>query len=930
MEKKNSNKKFKNVRSYQSFLNLDISKMAKEEKNYNLDDKLYINIDPKNSLIPTTDKDLLLANLRIENFKEKKINKNNEEEIKKENLTKSIMKQFLNKLYPKCEVSARFISNTISWEIRNKKKLNRYKIEEYINYFFTKRFDLKYSTSLKFTKDFFTNCGNILCYVFSKFNNNNIKQIGGIKKYINRIIKENINVIIDFYDYCTEKGEDPSEMKKVVAWREIKKKYEIPPEMIFLVNVLQGIDTLEFDIEFYGEILNEEDLKLFTITILNISYILPKLEHVKINFINNNLQYSLYEKYYTKIFNILIIREEYIKKNKIKNIYSIYNQKWDFEHDFNLEEYRQDQIENDKKMNKIYNLKFDKYSIIYMIDNNNIIINEKRNSICNSAIFKISKTIKTTTCGDYEIISEDEEEDEDYLRKMKHTKTTLNEQEIKNTQHDNRNSSDTSQQKSLIYNIILMTICGVTRIDSIKRLNLLSNDFYNRDLIIYLKKNFGIDVISIDKEFHTLDLLYNKTKNLDLLNIEINSLEILSFDKILGVIYKNQSLNSLNLSLFSSDVSYLIIALFKAYEEIKSKDEIVNYILNEEKNLTAENFENKIINDISIYFIENINLLFEIIKTKDNLEVLGLNFDLPNILINNINYNVPIIKFILNIILLIDNNESKNKNKIKKLTLLSPNTELDNKISTHINNIFKDIRIYKKNNTNLQELSIQIKLYNIIYIKNIISTNLIKLSIGDLDIITFEELINYLTSFEFSRKSLLSSLTIKILKNITYFNTKLKLLLRKLFDIKIKSLLELKFFSNIIISNKMNYIYLLNIMKNNWIPSYVITLNEKSKDIQTKFNNIKNEIKFLVSNCIRDIIFKDVPQDSINKNRNSQNNDINDEVLWMLKYIFYCRYSNWGLNFLEIKNINFSIFKYLYFTSSIKLRHKLEESPKYS
>ena len=700
--------------------------------------------------------------------------------------------------------------------------------------------------------------------------------------------------------------------------------------MIFLVNVLQGIDTLEFDIEFYGEILNEEDLKLFTITILNISYILPKLEHVKINFINNNLQYSLYEKYYTKIFNILIIREEYIKKNKIKNIYSIYNQKWDFEHDFNLEEYRQDQIENDKKMNKIYNLKFDKYSIIYMIDNNNIIINEKRNSICNSAIFKISKTIKTTTCGDYEIISEDEEEDEDYLRKMKHTKTTLNEQEIKNTQHDNRNSSDTSQQKSLIYNIILMTICGVTRIDSIKRLNLLSNDFYNRDLIIYLKKNFGIDVISIDKEFHTLDLLYNKTKNLDLLNIEINSLEILSFDKILGVIYKNQSLNSLNLSLFSSDVSYLIIALFKAYEEIKSKDEIVNYILNEEKNLTAENFENKIINDISIYFIENINLLFEIIKTKDNLEVLGLNFDLPNILINNINYNVPIIKFILNIILLIDNNESKNKNKIKKLTLLSPNTELDNKISTHINNIFKDIRIYKKNNTNLQELSIQIKLYNIIYIKNIISTNLIKLSIGDLDIITFEELINYLTSFEFSRKSLLSSLTIKILKNITYFNTKLKLLLRKLFDIKIKSLLELKFFSNIIISNKMNYIYLLNIMKNNWIPSYVITLNEKSKDIQTKFNNIKNEIKFLVSNCIRDIIFKDVPQDSINKNRNSQNNDINDEVLWMLKYIFYCRYSNWGLNFLEIKNINFSIFKYLYFTSSIKLRHKLEESPKYS
>ena len=78
-----------------------------------------------------------------------------------------------------------------------------------------------------------------------------------------------------------------------------------------------------------------------------------------------------------------------------------------------------------------------------------------------------------------------------------------------------------------------MIICGVTRIDTIKRLDLSSNDFYNKDLIIYLKKYFNIDVSLIDAEFHTLDLLYNKTKNLDILNLEINSLDILSFDKIL-------------------------------------------------------------------------------------------------------------------------------------------------------------------------------------------------------------------------------------------------------------------------------------------------------------------------------------------------------------------------------------------------------------
>ena len=169
-----------------------------------------------------------------------------------------------------------------------------------------------------------------------------------------------------------------------------------------------------------------------------------------------------------------------------------------------------------------------------------------------------------------------------------------------------------------------------------------------------------------------------------------------------------------------------MITLFKAYEEIKTYEEIRNYAINKGKNLTFEMLEEKIVNDISLYFIENINLLFKIIKDKDNLEVLGFNFDLPEVLINNMNYKLPIMKFILNIIFLIDNNESKNKNKIKKLTLLSPRTIFDNRLENNINDIFKDIKLY--NNKTLEELNIQVQLYNIIHIKNIISQKLIKLS----------------------------------------------------------------------------------------------------------------------------------------------------------------------------------------------------------
>ena len=927
LEKEKSNYKL----SYQSFLNsYNTKKDSTKEELLKINKELYINIDSKNYFIKTTEKDSLLVNQRIESFKDNKNKDNSEEEIKKETLTKEIMRNFLDKLYPKCDIKARKISYLISREIKTITKLNRNTIEEYLNYFFYKRYDLKYSTSLKFSREFFTNCGYIFCYIFSKINEVNIKQIGGLKQYINKVINNNINVIIDFYNYCTENGQDPSEMKKGIVFHSIKKKYEVPPELIFLVNMFQGIDTLEFEIEFEGEILNDVDINLFTITILNISYILPKLEHVNINFINNKLQFFLYNKYYTKIFNILKITEENIKKNKINDILSIYNKKWDFEHEFNLEEYRKNLIE---KENNINNIIYDKYSILYTYDfkNNNNLKNDKR-SICNSAILKnLTTRILNSGSNEFEVISEDEEELDEFFNKIKSSRSEtiyiksskINEENKKdnkvkfNYQESTKNSSDINQNY-IIYNIILMIICGVTRIESIKKLNILSNDFYNNDLILYLKNYFGIDVISIDAEFHVLDLLYNKTKNLDSLNIEINSLDILSFDKILGIIYKNQSLKSLKLSLFSSDVSYLIITLFKAYEELKSYHEIKKYVVNEGNRFTEEKFEKKIINDIALCFIENMSLLFEIIKTKKNLEVLGLNFDMPYILINNMKYKLPIIKIILNILFLIDNNEIDKKSKITKLTILSPYTILDNRLENNINDIFKDITIYKNSKT-LKELNIQTIFYNIIYIKNIISPNLIKLSIGDLDIITLNQLVNYLTSYEFSSNSSLTNLSIKILRNITTFETKIKLILRKIFNIKIKSLLEIKIFSNIIINDKLNYLYLIKSLENNWIPSYVITINKKSKDILTKYNSNKNDITFLVTCSIEKYIFQDIPINTIKKDKNDQKNDINDEVVWMLKYIFYCRYSNYSLNFLEVKNIIFSILKYLYLTSNVKL-----------
>ena len=69
------------------------------------------------------------------------------------------------------------------------------------------------------------------------------------------------------------------------------------------------------------------------------------------------------------------------------------------------------------------------------------------------------------------------------------------------------------------------------------------------------------------------------------------------------------------------------------------------------------------------FFIENLEVLFELIRTKINkLEILSFNFDIPEIITINQRYLIGILKFILNILFLV----YTPKTKIKKLIILSP------------------------------------------------------------------------------------------------------------------------------------------------------------------------------------------------------------------------------------------------------------------
>ena len=70
-------------------------------------------------------------------------------------------------------------------------------------------------------------------------------------------------------------------------------------------------------------------------------------------------------------------------------------------------------------------------------------------------------------------------------------------------------------------------------------------------IIFYLVNYYDINENIFDVNFHILDFINHKINKLNQLNVEINALDQLVFNKILNLIYNNQDLTILKFSFFS-------------------------------------------------------------------------------------------------------------------------------------------------------------------------------------------------------------------------------------------------------------------------------------------------------------------------------------------------------------------------------------------
>ena len=334
-------------------------------------------------------------------------------------------------------------------------------------------------------------------------------------------------------------------------------------------------------------------------------------------------------------------------------------------------------------------------------------------------------------------------------------------------------------------------------------------------------------------DFHLLS--YILKKNLINFSIEFNSLDNQTFEKILTFLYQNKDLCTCNISFFPEEHFFKTELLFKLLQSNDDKYKIKKYKENNNKlgfnpkifynTKESESIEEFILRKLSFYFEKNIQNLFYLLTLKTNIMELCLIFDIPTLLIKNGFYTNILIKFFLDIFILLDSSAYKN---LKKLSLIAENFIFDSRKYPVLNDFCDKLNFYTNKNHKLQSLIFQAKIYRIPKVYRFIPYNLTYLSIGSLDYETFYGLTDYLTSSDFGIRTKLRQLKISLNNSLIDINhQKLNETIIRLFTEYPKELKEISLYSHIIISYEQLYNILIK-TNYNTLPNIFLQVSVKS------------------------------------------------------------------------------------------------------
>jgi hypothetical protein len=228
-----------------------------------------------------------------------------------------------------------------------------------------------------------------------------------------------------------------------------------------------------------------------------------------------------------------------------------------------------------------------------------------------------------------------------------------------------------------------------------------------KKLGIYFHKSYSFEIqlmfklfdISYDR-FHFLNFI-NNIDTLTEADFSFNSLDSKSFENILGIINKNANLISLKMSFFTPDINYFINSLLNIWS---SKKLSIRKLFSEQKEYLLNNTGDKerdlnffIINHSKFLeaFSKNLRNFFNLLKVKtlNNLEELVLRFDIPLQILNSEKYIILLVKFIINILIMLTFQD----NRIHTLKLLAPELPFNSIKIPYIRQLFKEILLEREN-----------------------------------------------------------------------------------------------------------------------------------------------------------------------------------------------------------------------------------------
>ena len=396
---------------------------------------------------------------------------------------------------------------------------------------------------------------------------------------------------------------------------------------------------------------------------------------------------------------------------------------------------------------------------------------------------------------------------------------------------------DIIKNDQFLFEAILITPFFLTKYAKITNMTLIFSDFFNREFKWLFQDIYNLNI----NNFHMLNTFTSQLVKLETFNVEFNSLSPQGFEKIIAIIDKNENLSTLRMSLFNSDVNYRSAGLFKLFEEVKlvTEDFFENNRISNQAKIESDDSLNVLISLLLQSFEENLSLLFSLIRKKYLLKEIAFIIESPSIISSNENYSMTLVKFFFNIIILINMKNCP----IETIKFLAPNLVFDNRRFPGIIDFFDDINI-QETNTVIKNIHIQLQLYETVNISNIISTNLINLTLGDFDEITFASFTKYITSKAFRTKSKLKTISIGLLGIVTNF-VEIKEQFEKITNVYISTLESLTFHSHLIIL-KDDYQMILCYLNYSFIKSFLLEFNIRARnEVQAllRKNKQTNELK---------------------------------------------------------------------------------------